>query len=384
MSLTVAHLTTVDMSLRFLVLPQLLAVRDRGGRAIGISAPGPWVDELRAAGIEHFPLRSSTRSMSVTADARAAHELWQILRRERVDVLHTHNPKPGLYGRVVGRIARVPVVVNTVHGLYATDDDSLAKRALVYGLEGIAARCSDAELYQNPEDLELMRRLHCTRHARFLGNGVDLQRFDPARFSVADRAAIRAELGVGDDTVLVGAVGRLVAEKGYPELFTAMEQLPPSFTLVVVGAADPEKRDSLPPEVVARAEARGVRFLGHRNDVDRLYAAMDVFVLASHREGFPRAAMEASAMGLPVVATDVRGCREVVAPGSSGFLVPVRDPAALATALIVFANLTQRARFGQSARSRAVEHFDERRIVDTVLETYRDVGRRKRVALPGL
>src|SRR6187401_2260145 len=103
-----------------------------------------------------------------------------------------------------------------------------------------------------------MRRLHCTRHARFLGNGVDLQRFDLARFSVADRAAIRAELGVGDDTVLVGAVGRLVAEKGYPELFTAMEQLPPSFTLVVVGAADPEKRDSLPPEVVARAEAHGV------------------------------------------------------------------------------------------------------------------------------
>jgi glycosyltransferase involved in cell wall biosynthesis len=384
MSLTVAHLTTVDMSLRFLVLPQLLAVRDRGGRAIGISAPGPWVGDLEAAGIEHFPLRSSTRSMSVTADARAAHELWQILRRERVDVLHTHNPKPGLYGRVVGRIARVPVVVNTVHGLYATDDDSLAKRALVYGLEGIAARCSDAELYQNPEDLELMRRLHCTRHARFLGNGVDLQRFDPARFSAADRAAIRAELGVGDDTVLVGAVGRLVAEKGYPELFTAMEQLPASFALVVVGADDPEKPDSLPADLVARAEARGVRFLGPRDDVDRLYAAMDVFVLASHREGFPRAAMEASAMALPVVATDVRGCREVVAPGSSGFLVPVRDPAALATALIVFANVTQRARFGQSARSRAVEHFDERRIVDTVLETYRDVGRRKRVALSGL
>src|SRR5689334_23279678 len=112
MSLTVAHLTTVDMSLRFLVLPQLLAVRDRGGRAIGISAPGPWVGELEAAGVEHFPLRSSTRSMSITADARAAHELWQILRRERVDVLHTHNPKPGLYGRVDRKSTRLnPVTV---------------------------------------------------------------------------------------------------------------------------------------------------------------------------------------------------------------------------------------------------------------------------------
>src|SRR3954452_10409053 len=116
MPVTVAHLTTVDMSLRFLVLAQLRSVRGRGGRAIGISAPGPWVADLEAEGIEHYTLHSSTRSMNVSRDARAARELWQIVKRERVDVLHTHNPKPGLYGRVVGRAARVPIIVNTVHG----------------------------------------------------------------------------------------------------------------------------------------------------------------------------------------------------------------------------------------------------------------------------
>src|SRR5262249_10044390 len=136
--------------------------------------------------------------------------------------------------------------------------------------------------------------------------------------------------------------------------------------------------------VTARAAARGVRFLGHRDDVDRLYAAMDLFVLASHREGFPRAAMEASAMALPVVATDVRGCREVVEPTVSGTLVPVRDPSALAAALADLEDATKRAQMGRAARARALVHFDERRIVDKVLETYRDVGRRKRVALPGL
>jgi hypothetical protein len=183
MPVTVAHLTTVDMSLRFLVLAQLRAVRDRGGRAIGISAPGPWVPELEAEGIEHFPLRSSTRSMNVAGDVGAARELWHIVRRERVDVLHTHNPKPGLYGRIVGRAARVPIIVNTVHGLYATEDDTLTKRALVYSLEGIAARCSDAELFQNPEDLALLQRLHLTRHAKLLGNGDGLGRCDPCRFS---------------------------------------------------------------------------------------------------------------------------------------------------------------------------------------------------------
>jgi glycosyltransferase involved in cell wall biosynthesis len=384
MPLTVAHLTTVDMSLRFLVLPQLLAVRARGGRAIGISAPGPWVEELESVGVEHFALRSSTRSMSIISDVRAARELWQILRRERVDVLHTHNPKPGLYGRVVGRAARIPIVVNTVHGLYATDDDPIAKRALVYALEGIAARCSDAELYQNAEDLELMRRLHCTRNARLLGNGVDLGRFDPARICTEERAATRSDLGIADDTILIGAVGRLVAEKGYPELFTAMEQLPTTFQLVVVGAPDPQKPDSLTAAMVERATARGVRFLGHRDDVDRLYAAMDVFVLASHREGFPRAAMEASAMGLPVVATDVRGCRQVVDPGVTGTLVPARDPVALAAALGAMVDPTERAQMGAAARARAVSRFDERRIVDTVLDTYRDVGKHKEITLGGL
>jgi glycosyltransferase involved in cell wall biosynthesis len=384
MPVTVAHLTTVDMSLRFLVLAQLRAVRDRGGRAIGISAPGPWVAELEAEGIEHFPLQSSTRSMNLVGDARAARELWQIVRRERIDVLHTHNPKPGLYGRVVGRVARVPIVVNTVHGLYATENDAISKRLVVYGLEGIAARCSDAELFQNQEDLALMQRLHLTRRARLLGNGVDLTRFDPARISRAERSTLRAELGIDDDAVLVGAVGRLVAEKGYPELFEAMERLPDRFHLVVVGGVDPEKPDALAPELVERARSRGVHLLGHRDDVDRWYGAMDIYVLASHREGFPRAAMEASAMNLPVVATDVRGCREVVDPGVTGILVPARDPSALAAALCDLADPAVRARLGRGARARALRAFDERQVVHTVLETYREVADRKGLDLHDL
>jgi len=381
MPVTVAHLTTVDMSLRFLVLAQLRAVRDIGWRAIGISAPGPWVAELEAEGIEHRALASSTRAMDPIADVGAARELWRILRRERVDVLHTHNPKPGLYGRVVGRAARVPIVVNTVHGLYATEDDPLAKRTLVYGLEAVASRCSDAELFQNPEDLALMRRLHLTRNAHYLGNGVDLTRFDRARFSVDQRDAARAEIGATDTDVVVGAVGRLVAEKGYPELFEAFELLPAPFRLVVVGGHDPEKPDSLAADVVQRAREQGVMFLGHRDDVDRLYAAMDVFVLASHREGFPRAAMEAAAMGLPVVATDIRGCREVVDPGATGALVPVGEPPALAAALRGLADESRRRKLGQAAVAWAGQHFDERRVVQTVLDTYRNVARRKGLVL---
>jgi glycosyltransferase involved in cell wall biosynthesis len=127
-----------------------------------------------------------------------------------------------------------------------------------------------------------------------------------------------------------------------------------------------------------------VHVLGAREDVDALYAAIDVFVLASHREGFPRAAMEAAAMGLPIVATDIRGCRQVVDDGVTGLLVPVRDAPALATALRrLVDDGDMRTRMGKAARQRAEAHFDERRVVDIVLETYRDVAFRKGLTLPG-
>jgi glycosyltransferase involved in cell wall biosynthesis len=344
------------------------------------------VRDLERGGIRHIPLHSSTRAASPMRDAQAAGELWRILRRERVDVLHTHNPKPGVYGRIVGRAARVPIIVNTVHGLYATEDDPVTKRAAVYALEAVATRCSDAELFQNPEDLELMQRLHLTRRARFLGNGIDLARFDRARFTADDRRALRRELGAGDDTVVIGSVGRLVGEKGYPELFEAVERLPRDRTvLVVAGGDDPDKADALPIELLERARSSGVRLLGQRDDVDALYAAMDVFALASHREGFPRAAMEAAAMGLPIVATDIRGCRQVVDAGTTGLLVPSRDPAALAAALRTLVDDgSLRTTMGSAGRRRAEEHFDERRVVDMVLGTYRDVATRKRLAIPGL
>ncbi|MEA2057639.1 MAG: glycosyltransferase family 4 protein, partial [Actinomycetota bacterium] len=250
--------------------------------------------------------------------------------RERPDVIHTHTPKPGLYGRIIGRLAGVPAVLNTVHGLYATPDDRPAKRAIVYALEALAARFSDAELIQSAEDHELLIERRITRPDRtvLLGNGVDLERFAPVPND--ERLSVRRALGIDDERVVVGMVGRLVAEKGYNELFEAASKLDDRCIVVVIGPHEPDKDDGLDPAVVARAEQEGVRFLGMRSDVDALYGAMDIFVLPSHREGFPRAAMEAAATGIPVVATDIRGCREVVDPGVNGLLVPVRDADALA------------------------------------------------------
>jgi glycosyltransferase involved in cell wall biosynthesis len=375
----IAHLTTVDLSLRYLLLAQLKALREEGHDVVGMSAPGPWVAELEHDGIRHIALQSSTRVANVSSDLRSMVELWRVLRRSRPDVLHTHNPKPGFYGRIVGRIAGVPIVVNTVHGVYATTDDPWPKRLGIYALEAIAARFSDAELIQNPEDFDFMRRTRITRRAQLLGNGIDLGRFDPARFTREDREAVRSSFGATSGQVVIGTVGRLVAEKGYPELFDAIRRLDADrYLLVVVGAEDPEKPDALPDETVARARAAGVRFLGHRDDVDALYAAMDIFVLASHREGYPRAAMEATAMRLPVVATDIRGCRQVVEHGHNGLLVPPRDAGAIAGAIRRLGDgPVLRSDMGDAGRSLARARFDERVVARAVAETYRAVAARK-------
>ena len=141
---------------------------------------------------------------------------------------------------------------------------------------------------------------------------------------------------------------------------------------VVVGPPDLDKADAITRAERDAAEAgAGVTFLGMRDDVEALYPAMDLYVLASHREGFPRSAMEAAAMGLPVVATDIRGCRQVVDDGVNGLLVAVRDPAALATAIgALVVDAPRRVAMGEASRAKALAEFDDRRQVAITLDIY--------------
>jgi glycosyltransferase involved in cell wall biosynthesis len=269
-------------------------------------------------------------------------------------------------------------VVNTVHGLYALPSDRTAKRWVVYGMERAAARCSDIELVQNIEDVPVLHRLGIRApKVRLLGNGIDLARFD-ASAARAERATARAELEIDDDTIVVGAVGRLVAEKGYRELFAAAQALKvtsPNVRLLVVGPTDTDKHDAISPTECRDATATaGVRFLGERRDVERLYAAMDIFIIASWREGFSRSGMEAAAMGLPVIATDVRGCRQVVEHDRTGLLIPVRDPDAIVAAVgKLAASADLRRSMGEAGVDMARREFDQRRVIDITLAAYAEV-----------
>jgi glycosyltransferase involved in cell wall biosynthesis/ribosomal protein S18 acetylase RimI-like enzyme len=378
----VAHVTTVDLTLRFLLLGQMQRLLAEGYEVVGISAPGPWTAELEALGIRHVPWPHATRSWDPRSDVRAFAELLGIFRRERFDLVHTHNPKPGIMGRIAARVTGVPCVVNTVHGLYATPEDPATKRRVVLALEALAARFSDLELYQSEEDLTWARRARVVPGLRsvLLGNGTDLSRFDPSSVSAERMVALRDELGIPRDAPVVGTVGRLVQEKGYREFFHAAARIRstmPEARFVAIGGPDPGKGDAISEKEVSEAGDH-VTFTGWRKDVRDLLAMMDVFVLPSWREGMPRSAIEAAAMGKPMVLTDIRGCREVVRDGLDGLLVPPRSRQLLTGAISrLLVDPELRHRLGQSARARARERFDEEKVVERVVARYRELLARK-------
>lgn len=367
----IAHLTTADISLALLLATELDERVKEGHEVLGISAPGPYVERVEALGVRHVPILELTRSWNPVQDLRAFLSIWRTLRRLNLDVLHTHNPKTGVMGRVAGRLAGVPVVVNTCHGLWATPEDSLLKRAFVYGLEGLAARFSDYELFQNAQDEHTLRGFLKPDRHKVVGNGIDLQRF---RFDPAGRARLRAQWGVHEDELLVGTVGRRVREKGLVEYAQVAQFLGKPVRFVWVGPEDGSGDG--PPQGL---DVSSVQFVPEQTDMPAVYSAFDLFVLPSYREGFSRASMEAASCGLPMILTDIRGCREIGDNGTHLVLVEPRNVTALRDAVARLAGQPgERRRLGDAARDRAQRLFDQRMIAAISRETYTSVLRTKR------
>jgi glycosyltransferase involved in cell wall biosynthesis len=372
----VAHVTTVDLSLRYLLLNQLQRIKGEGYEVCGVSADGPDVAEVEAQGIPHFAV-PMTRRFTPIADLRTLWALTQLMRRERFDLVHTHTPKAGLLGQLAARLSGVPVVVNTLHGFYFHDDSKPVPRLFYIWMERIAAKCSDSILSQNREDMATAVSEHIAKpeQIKWLGNGIDLARFDRRPLTDASLEELRREIGIESKAPVIGFVGRLVEEKGILDLLEAAKaviQAISSTQFLIIGPYDADKPDALRPEVAERyGVAANCRFVGMRNDMPELYALMDVLVLPSHREGFPRAPMEASAMGVPTVVTNIRGCREAVDHGENGLLFPPGNADALAESLIeLLGDDKRRATMAVAGRRIAEDRFDEQKVFDRVLSEY--------------
>jgi len=313
------------------------------------------------------------------------------MRRERPTIVHTHSPKAGLLGQLAARLAGIPVIINTVHGFYFHEHMNRISRMFYISMEKVAAKCSDGILFQNVEDIETAVRTAICVSGQTVssGNGIDLGRFSREQCPTREVHNLRDNLGLTESCRVVGFVGRLVREKGILELLGAaslVRKRVPDVVFLIIGPVDEDKEDAINPAV---ARELGVEdcciFTGLRQDMPLLYALMDVFVLPSHREGFPRAPMEASAMRVPCVVTDVRGCREAVEQGRNGVLVPLGNVEALATAITDLLHDRQKVLLmGEEGRRIAEQRFDERQVLQRVQEEYRRLLKVKGLSAPTL
>jgi len=373
----ICHVTGADMAIKFLLLPQLSFLRKEGYDVSIVCSSGKWIEEIRGRGFNVKTIEIKRKLFSPISDLMALSQLFFYFKKERFDIVHTHTPKPGLLGQLAAKFVGVPIIINTIHGLYFNEKSSAVKRNFFINIERIAARCSDLIFSQNREDMETMKREKITNPAKikYLGNGVDIKRFNLNNFSEESIDEKRKELKIENDCKIVGTIGRLVKEKGYLDLFEAFKlvlKVFPKTILLVIGPKEPFKKDGLKPEIAKNyGIEKNVIFLGEKENVEEFYPIMDIFVLASHREGFPRTVLEAMAMKRPVIATDIRGCREEIDNGKNGILVPSKNHLELSKAIIsLLGNKQKSDEIAAEAMVKSEREFDERLVFDRIKKEY--------------
>ncbi len=361
----IIEITNVDFSLRHFLLPLMRAIRARGHEVIGACADGALLDIPRAEGFRIITLPLERRA-SPLAHWRAFRALVALFRAEKPDLVHAHMPLSGFVARMAAWWAGVPRIAYTCHGFWFNYAGNPPRQAVGFLMECLAARVTDVFLTVSDEEAADTRRLWIHRRATAIHNGRDPAIFRP---DPEARARIRATLGVPQDRVVIAAVSRLVRHKGYPALAAAMRDVPDAELWVVGQRLATDRGEDMVALLQSAGLGDGLRLLGYRSDVAAILAAADIFVLPSHFEGLPMSVIEAMLTGLPVVATDIRGPREQVVPGITGLIVPAKQASPLAVALNqLVRDPESRARMGKAGRLRALDLYDEAKVLARTLD----------------
>jgi glycosyltransferase involved in cell wall biosynthesis len=365
-----------DVRLR---VPLLLALRRRG---FEVGAAGSESGEaFGKAGIP-YARYDLARGLNPVADLRSLRQLRAVFERQRPDVVQAFDTKPTILAPMAARRAGVRGRVCTITGMgHLFSSESALARALrpVYrGLQRWSARQSGWTVFQNEDDRAyfLEQRMVPPERARLVrGSGIDLGEMEAALPSAGTRAALRLEMSPDGSPVVI-LIARLVVEKGvreYMEAARRLRQAGERAVFLLVGPTASEGRRAVPLREIEAASA-DVRYLGPRPDVPALLSVSDLFVLPTYyREGVPRVLLEAGACGLPLVATDMPGCRDVVKDGWNGRLVPVRDAAALAEAVRGLLSDPERRRvMGEHSSDHVRAHFGLEQVADGYAAIYRE------------
>jgi glycosyltransferase involved in cell wall biosynthesis len=326
-----------------------------------ICTDGPHLPKIRVEG-GTVTTMDIPRGMSPVGVSRLLRQLVDYLRAHPYAIVHTHNSITGVVGRAAARIANVPLVIHTTHGFHFHEHMNAVARWPYVAIERAMARLCDVLLFQNREEFEQLRPLGLRPRlgGYFVGNGINLEQFSP-----------RPALPQNARPVIL-CVARLEAVKNQQMLFRALELLQSRFKPEVWLVGDGPLQSAYEKELRACGLADSVKFLGYRYDIPELTAAADVSVLTSLKEGIPRSLMQSMAVGVPVVATDVKGTREVVVDGKTGFLVPLGDAPTLAERIgRLLASPALRREMGARAVQHVRAEFCEEQVTQRLVEIYR-------------
>lgn len=370
------RITTVPISLQLLLRGQPQFFMQYGFDVLTVSADGPEVSDIKAAGIQHQVV-PMTRQITPVKDLLCLILLIRIIRRFKPDIVHTHTPKAGLLGMLASWFCRVPVRMHTIAGLPWMETTG-GKRWLLKKMEGLTYACATG-VYPNSKHMKefLQQQLPFQDHkTKLIGsgssNGIDVRFFNRAAIDHAS-IAVRQQFTIPANDCVFCFVGRLVRDKGIVELVNAFEQLnDQTCWLILVGHMEPEL-DPLPADTLLKIQSNPrIIQAGFQSDVRPWLAASNAFVFPSYREGFPNVVMQAACMELPCIVTDINGCNEIIDDKETGIIIPTKDGRALLKAMEVLIQLPDRGKgMGLKARAFVVAHFDQQVIWDALLKEYK-------------
>jgi glycosyltransferase involved in cell wall biosynthesis len=374
-------IATLDRSLRNF-FPHMDACRAAGIRVDVACRISDFDDEIRGhcdklfdVPFRRFPLHP--------LNAVTLLRLIAIIKAHNYDIVHAHTPAGGMIGRAAATIAKSPIRMYMAHGFHFHPEGKPFTNFIFSGLERFAGKfLSDWVEVINTEDYQSALSFGIVSERNLVmidGTGIETARFDPATVSEDEQILVRHELGLAPGAPVIGVIAELIPRKRLHDTIDAIALLKydfPQATLIILGSGD--QRSELDDYAAKRGVSENVRFLGFRRDLPRFIRVMDVFAFSTQQEGLPAALMEAMCMGVPSVATNIRGNRDIIVDGENGFLVPVGDCAAMARACkTIIDDKLLASKFAAVGRELIVSKYDTQR---TVAQQMRAYGRAMSVA----
>jgi glycosyltransferase involved in cell wall biosynthesis len=375
------RITTVPTSLKVLLKGQLKFMSNNGFDVIGISSKGILLTDLeKEEEISVFSVEMSRRITPIK-DLVAVFNLFIYFIKHKPLIVHTHTPKAGTVGMIAAKIARVPIRLHTVAGLPLIETSGI-KRTILNLVEKLTYACS-TKVYPNSIGLKkIIEQNHFCKTEKLKvilngsSNGIDTSFFNPDLFSIDSRSELKDKLNIDSKEFVFIYVGRLVGDKGINELVKAFEAFQienVGIKLLLVGDYEAEL-DPLEYETIKVIENNAnIISVGHQKDVRPYLAISNCLVFPSYREGFPNVVMQAGAMGLPSIVSDINGCNEIIKDGVNGIIIPVKNKSVLLDKMKeLFKNKIYNDHLKKNARTMIVSRYEQEAVWQSILLEYKN------------